>query len=85
MKLIILKSYTFWDIASCNPVEVNRRVGRTCRRHLKRVEEKAKQEVNMKQAANRLSYPSQTSVTVKSIKIMKLYSVSKSREDQETQ
>jgi hypothetical protein len=51
MKLVNLSSYTLWDITPRSPTEFNRRVGRTLR-----VELKAKQEFNMKEAASRLSY-----------------------------
>jgi hypothetical protein len=29
-----MKSYIFWDITPCNPLEANKRFGETCRLHL---------------------------------------------------
>jgi hypothetical protein len=32
---VVMKSFIFWDITSCNPLKVYRRFGATCRLHLK--------------------------------------------------
>jgi hypothetical protein len=49
---VTVKSFIFWDITPCSPVKVNRRFGRAPA-YISRVEDEVKQEISMKQAANR--------------------------------